>query len=142
MNTSELSSSLRLAVSSLHKILRRRSGMTDIYSMTEMETIGQLMHAGKLMPTQLASLTRVTTQTMSQILSKMEEQGIIKRTPSKEDRRRVYVSLTPLGKKFVEKARYERDELLKRTIETALSKKEMELLEKALPVLNKLTATL
>jgi DNA-binding MarR family transcriptional regulator len=75
---------------------------------------------------------------MSQILKKLEEEAIIKRTPSKTDKRKVYISLTTSGKKIVEKTKYERDEWLKNAIEKALSDKEKDLLIKALPVLNKL----
>ncbi len=75
---------------------------------------------------------------MSQILKKLEEETIIKRTPSKDDKRKVYISLTSFGKKMVEKTRYERDEWLKDAIEKTLSYKERELLTKALPILNKL----
>lgn len=138
MNSTELSSSLRSVVSALHKGLRRQSDSVNNYSMTEMETIGHLFRAPSLLPTELASLTRVKTQSMSQILKKMEEQGIIKRSPSKEDKRKVFISLTAFGKKLVEKVKYDKDEWLKNAIDKSLSEKEKELLAKVLPVLNKL----
>jgi DNA-binding MarR family transcriptional regulator len=78
---------------------------------------------------------------MSQILNKLEEQAIIKKTPSKEDKRKVCISLTSSGKKMVEKTRYDRDEWMKAAIEKSLTDKEKELLIKALPVLNKLVET-
>jgi DNA-binding MarR family transcriptional regulator len=138
MNTTELSSSLRTVVSALHKGLRKKADSVNKYSMTEVETIGHLFRSS-LLPTELAVLTRVKTQSMSQILKKMEEQGVIKRTPSKEDKRKVFISLTSTGKKLVEKVKYEKDEWLKAAIEKALTEKERELIEKVLPVLNKLT---
>jgi DNA-binding MarR family transcriptional regulator len=75
---------------------------------------------------------------MSQILKKMELQGVIERTRSENDGRKVHISLTPAGKEIVTKTRYERDEWLKNAIETSLTKEEKELLAKALPVLQKL----
>lgn len=138
MDLSELSSSLRSAVSALHKGLRRQIDAASTYSMTEMETIGLLSRRASLLPTELASLTRVKTQSMSQILKKLEVQNVIKRTPSKEDKRKVYISLTPNGKKLVDTAKYERDEWLKNIIEKTLSSKEKDLLIKTLPILNKL----
>ena len=134
----ELSTSLRSTISALHKGLRKQVNSINSYSMTELETIGHLFRQPSLLPTELASLTRVTTQTMSQILKKMEEQSVIKRTPSKEDKRKVYISLTNSGKKMVEEAKYEKDEWLKVAIEKALTDKEKELLLKAIPVLNKI----
>ena len=141
MNTTDLSSSLRNAISALHKRLRKQAGSVSIYSMTEVETIGHLFRSPSLLPTELASLTRVKTQTMSQILKKMEEQGIIKRTPSKDDKRKVFLSLTPSGRKLVEKVRYDKDEWLKGAVEKSLTDKEKELIEKVLPLLNKLAET-
>jgi DNA-binding MarR family transcriptional regulator len=138
MNTSELSSSLRTAVSNLHKGLRKQADSAMEYSMTEVEIIAHLFRSSSLLPTELATLTRVKTQSMSQMLKKLEEQGLIKRTPSKDDKRKVYISLSPHGKKMVEKVRYDKDEWLKSAIENLLTNKERELLEKALPVLNKL----
>jgi len=138
MDITELSSSLRNAIGALHKGLRKQSQAVNSYSMTETETIGHLFRNPSLLPTELAGLTRVKTQSMSQILKKLEDNGIIKRTPSKDDLRKVYISLTATGKKMVEKTRYERDEWLRGAIEKTLSGKEIELLEKALPVLNKL----
>ena len=141
MTTSELSSSLRLAVSELHKALRVHISPASIYSMTEIQTISLLNRSAALLPTELAARTHVKTQSMSQILNKLEANGIIKRKPSREDKRKVYISITAAGKRMVEQTRYERDEWLKGLIERSLSTKEKELLIKALPVLAKLAET-
>jgi DNA-binding MarR family transcriptional regulator len=141
MNTAELSSSLRSVVSALHKGLRKQAFSVNTYSMTEMETIGHLSRTASLLPTELAALARVKTQSMSQILKKMEAQDVIRRKPSKEDKRKVFISLTPFGKKLVEKAKYDKDEWLKDAIDGSLTEKEKELLIRVLPVLNKLTET-
>lgn len=138
MTTQELAPALRAVISALHKSLRRQMSSVNTYSMTEMETIGHLSRSGSLLPTELAALTRVKTQSMSQILKEMEEDHVIKRTPSKEDGRKVYISLTTHGKNLVEKARYDKDEWLKTTIENTLTEKEKDLLTKAIPVLSKI----
>jgi DNA-binding MarR family transcriptional regulator len=138
MNIKELPSSLRTVVSALHKELRKKSHSVSKYSMTELETIIHLTRNASLLPTELAALTRIKTQSMSQIIKKLEEQGVIKRTPSQEDGRKVYISITAYGKKMIEKTRDDRDEWLKTTIEKTLTNKEIETLVKALPVLHKL----
>ena len=138
MNTSQLSTELRTAVSSLHKALRKQMSSVSTYSMTEIETIAHLARTPSLLPTELASLTRVKTQSMSQILKKLEEQDVIKRTPSKEDKRKVYISFTTAGKRMLEKAKYDKDEWLKTSIEQLLTERERELLARVLPILNKL----
>jgi DNA-binding MarR family transcriptional regulator len=138
MNSSELSSSLRAVISALHKGLRKQLYSVDTYSMTELETIKHLAKNTSLLPSELAALTRIKTQSMSQILNKLEKQNVIKRTTSTEDKRKVYISLTDSGVKFVEQVRYDRDEWLKELIEKSLSEDEKKLLEEALPVLHKL----
>jgi DNA-binding MarR family transcriptional regulator len=138
MNTTELSTSLRSVISALHKGLRKQMGSATQYSMTELETVGLLNRNTSLLPSELAAFTRIKTQSMSQILKKMEEQNIIVRTPSSDDKRKVFISITPFGKKMVEKTRYDRDEWLKDSIEKYLSKSEKELIVTALPALKKL----
>lgn len=141
MNTAELSSSLRSVISGLHKGLRKQVYSAGSYSLTEMETIDHLIRNATLLPSELAALTRITTQSMSQLLNKLEKQGVIARTPSRDDKRKVYVSITGYGKKMVEKTKYDRDERLKGIIERLLTTKEKERLIRALPVLNKLIAS-
>jgi DNA-binding MarR family transcriptional regulator len=139
MDLTELSSSLRSIISALHKGLRKQMSSVITYSMTEIETIGFLFRLESLSPTELARMTRIKTQSMSQVLKKLEEDGIIKRTPSREDKRKVSITLTAYGKKMVEKTRYDKDEWLKEAIQKSLTNKEIALLIKMLPVLNKLT---
>ena len=138
MNSTELSSSLRRVVSALHKGLRKQTSSTNSYSMTELETIRHLIHNTSLLPSELAVFTRVKTQSMSQILNKLESHGVILRTPSKKDKRKVSISLTAFGKEMVEKTRYVKDEWLRDLIDKTCTVDEIELLGRALPVLQKL----
>lgn len=138
MKTKELASSLRTVVSILHKSLRKQMYSVNSLSLTEMETIGHLIRNTALLPSELANLTRVKTQSMSQIIKKLEELEIITRTPSTKDGRKVYISLTEYGKQAVEKTRFDRDQWLTEAIDQTLTNEEKELLEKAIPILNKI----
>jgi DNA-binding MarR family transcriptional regulator len=138
MELSELSTSLRSVIASLHKGLRKQTYSVHSYSMTEMETIGLLMRNPSLLPSELAAMTRVKTQSMSQILKRLEVHGVIKRTPSRVDGRKTEVTLTVNGKKMVEKFRYDRDEWLKSCISRSLDAREISQLEKVLPILTKM----
>lgn len=138
MKEIELSSSLRSVISILHKRLRKQMYTAETYSITEIETLGLLYRQSSLLPSQLAALTKVKTQSMSQVLNKMEEQNIIKRTPSKEDKRKTYISLTASGKKIIEKTRYERDLWLSNAIAGTCTLEERAILKKALVPLKKL----
>ncbi len=138
MNSTELASSLRTVVSALIKGLRKQMYSADSYSMTEFETLKHLAKNASLLPSELAALTRIKAQSMSQILNKLEKQNMIKRTASTEDKRKTSISLTDSGLKFIEKSRYDRDEWLKGLIERNLTEEDKMLLMKALPVLLKL----
>ena len=140
MSQTRLSSSLRMAVGALHKVLRRQTSLISSYSMTELETISLIARKKSILASELAVLTRITTQSMSQILKKMETQGLIGRTGSEEDKRKMHISLTPAGEKLVKQNRYERDIFLQKRIETLLTEKEVALLEKVVPILDKLAA--
>lgn len=138
METKDLASSLRTAISILHKSLRKQMYSINALSLTEMETIGHLIRNTALLPSELANLTRVKTQSMSQIIKKLEGLEIVIRTPSKDDGRKVYISLTEYGKQAVVQTRSERDHWLTEAIDETLTKEEKELLEKAIPLLNKI----
>ncbi|WP_264535527.1 MarR family winged helix-turn-helix transcriptional regulator [Flavobacterium sp. N1736] len=138
METKDLASSLRTTISLLHKSLRKQMYSVNSLSLTEMETIGHLIRNTALLPSELANLTRVKTQSMSQIIKKLEELEIITRTPSTKDGRKVYISLTEYGKKAVEQTRFDRDKWLSDAIDETLTNEEKALLEKVIPVLNKI----
>lgn len=138
MDAATLASSLRAVIASLHKGLRQHASSSHSYSMTELETIGHLARNASLLPTELAALTHVKTQTMSQILKKLEADDMIVRTPSNNDRRKVFISLTTHGAEMVANTKYAKDEWLKELIEQALDPEERKRLESALPVLDKL----
>jgi DNA-binding MarR family transcriptional regulator len=138
MESSELASILRTSIGTLHKGFRKHMSAVSNYSMTELETIAALYRTPNMMPTELAVLTRITTQSMSQILTKFETLHLIKRSPSTKDKRKVYISLTSVGKKLVDKTKREGNVWLTDAIENKLSKKEKELLVNVLPVLNNL----
>lgn len=137
-STTTLASSLRQAISGLYKGLRKTMSSVAGCSMTEIETVGLIARHGQIQPTELATLTRITPQSMSQILTTMEKTGIVKKTPAKDDKRKVYISLSAAGRDLLEQTRYERDEWLKTSIEETLTKEEKDILAKAIPVLNKL----
>lgn len=138
MNLEELSSKLRIFNSALHKVLRKEMALISTYSMTEQETLVYIFKNRKMLPSDLAAITRISLPSMSQILKRMQDQGIIKKTPSAEDKRNVYVSLTTAGSTLVEKVKHNKDEYLKQLISTKLSDTERALLKKAMPLLAKL----
>lgn len=55
-------------------------------------------------PSALAELTLRSTGGMTQIVDRLERDGLAGRTPSATDRRKVVVTLTPKGKRLVDRA--------------------------------------
>lgn len=138
MNIVNLSSSLRTSVSTLNKRLRKQDYSSENYSITEIETMNYLYQKGNLYPSELAGLTKIRPQSMSAILDKFEKQKLIKRIPSKEDKRKVYITLTAFGKKTAGGTRYERDAWLTKSIDKNLTDKEKKTLKKAIDIINRL----
>jgi DNA-binding MarR family transcriptional regulator len=142
MDTFDLASALRGAVSDLHKRLRKQSysvaGSASNFSITEQTTLSYLFRDGSLYPSELADINRIKKQSMSQVLNNLEEAKMIRRVVSKEDKRKVAISLTAHGKKTVEQARFERDEWLAGAVRQVLQEKEIRILEAAIPLLQKI----
>jgi DNA-binding MarR family transcriptional regulator len=135
MDHLELSSSLRDAISKLHKRLRKQLYSGEGLSMTELTTLSYLYQSPPRSPSELAELTKIKTQSMSQVLSRLESEKMIQRTASREDKRMVAVSLMPAGKKWVEQSRYERDEWLAGAIGKTLTEREAKTLASVIPLL-------
>lgn len=66
---------------------------------------------GPLTPSELAAATHVTSARMANILGALEEKGLVTRSHSTEDRRRVEVVATPAGKEHIESCLAKRDEV-------------------------------
>ncbi len=138
MKNEALPSELRYVISVLHKRLRKQFYTTEIFSMTEIETLGYLVREEASSLSELAALTKVKMPSMSQIINKLEEHKIIKRADAKEDKRKKIITLTALGKKMIAKTRYDRDAWLNDAINTSCTEQEKALLLRALVPLKKI----
>ncbi len=131
----ELASELRGVVSDLAKRLRKQIYSVGELSITEQTTVSYLYRAGSLFPSELAEINKIRKQSMSQVLNHLEELKLIRRTVSRDDKRKTAISLTAAGEKLVDKSRYERDEWLAKAIRARLGEKEVQVLAAAMPLL-------
>ena len=136
--TRQLASSLRNTVTRLTKKLRKQSPAGEKLSLTERSTIALLDQYKQLLPSELADMEHITKQSMSQVLNHLLEMGLIIRTASKTDKRKVLISLTEHGTALLYKVRNEREEWLNKALNEVCSPEEHELLQKALVPLAKL----
>ncbi len=138
MKNSELASSLRDIASRMHKRLKREIKSGDNLSLTEGTTLSYLYTYGTLYPSEMAAMAVIKAQSMSQIINHLEASGLIAKTPSETDKRKVSISLTSHGRQVVEQTRYERDEWLDKAIENNLSAAEKKTLQDAVALMNRL----
>ncbi len=134
----EIAASLRTVIHRLVKVLRKQTPHQQTLSLTERSCLSLLYQQEELLPSELAQLEKVTTQSMSQIINHLFKLELIIKTPSGEDKRKVKLSLTPAGIHFVEQARQEKQEWLARTLHERTTEKEKDLLKEAMNILAKL----
>jgi len=134
----QLATELRTVIARLVKKLRKKSVTGQQLSLTERSSMVLLQQHSELLPSELASMEKITNQSMSQILNHLLELGYITRTASATDKRKVLISLTELGDQTLAKVRTERNEWLLRAIAETCSDSEVSLLEQAIGPLTKL----
>jgi DNA-binding MarR family transcriptional regulator len=105
----QLAISLREAIMRLNRRLRQARAVGDL-TFSQLSALTSLQLAGALTPRELADTERVQPPTMTKIVGKLEERGLVVRTPHPTDRRQVILSATERGRAVYarfEKARNE-----------------------------------
>jgi DNA-binding MarR family transcriptional regulator len=138
LSDNELASGLHVSISRLIKVLRSEVRHDELLSLTERSTLTVISQYSKILPSELASIEKVTSQSMSQIINKLYTHGYIKRTPSVEDRRKVIITITSKGKEFIELKKSRSQEWLAKAISDKTTELEKEILRDAIIVLTKL----
>ena len=134
----QLASDLRTVVTRLVKKLRKKSVTGQKLSLTERSSLALLQQHKELLPSELASMEKITNQSMSQILNHLLELGYINRTASMIDKRKVLISLTESGEETIMRVRSERDEWLAKAIRETCTDEEEALLKQVIGPLTKL----
>lgn len=134
----QLASELRFIIGRLSKKIRKTSATAEKLSLTERSTMALIFQHEEILPNELAAMEKITTQSMSQILSNLLNLGLIKRRISELDKRKVIISLSEEGISLIHKSRSEKDEWLSRALEATCTAEEQAVLKKALAPLAKL----
>ncbi|MVN78256.1 MarR family transcriptional regulator [Hymenobacter sp. HMF4947] len=137
-DSQHLAAELRTVVSRLIKKLRTHSPLHGTLSLTERSVIKLLDQHESLLPSELAAREKVTTQSMSQILSHLHELGYITRQPQATDKRKVRIGLTAAGQAILPTVRQELDDWLHRALQATCSAPELASLSQAVRVLEKI----
>jgi DNA-binding MarR family transcriptional regulator len=111
------------------------------FSRTAAATLTRLAGAPPTRLTDLAVAEGVSQPSMSALIARLVEQGLLRREPDPRDARAVLLSLTPAGEELVARRRADRADRLARALQE-LPAGDAELLADALPALSRLADAL
>lgn len=98
--------------------------------------IGILMHFDKMKISDLSEKLQLSNSTVSGIIDRLEKQGLVERTRSNEDRRVVYVTVTPEFRKNAQE-HFKRIEIKYEEMMNEATPEEVEAIRKGLRTLEK-----
>jgi DNA-binding MarR family transcriptional regulator len=112
----ELAARLRLAVTRLSRRLRHQ-GETGI-SASQLSALATVDRSGPMTLGDLAAAEQVQPPSMTRIVSRLEEGGLVDRQACEQDRRVARVRVTTAGRQLLEHSRTRKDAYLARRLET------------------------
>jgi DNA-binding MarR family transcriptional regulator len=132
----QLAEALRDAITRLNRRVRQARPVGDL-TVTQLSALTSLELAGALTPRELADVERVQPPTMTKIVAKLEDRGLVQRTPHPTDGRQVILAATELGREVFAEHRRARDAWLTRRL-AALTPEERDALHAAAEILNRI----
>lgn len=96
-----LASQLRLAVVRLNRRLRSQQLSTNV-SLTQLSALSTLHKCGAMTPGQLATKEGVQPPSMTRVISSLEGLGFVERTAHPTDGRQAIVTLSEVGRDYIE----------------------------------------
>ncbi|WP_433389381.1 MarR family winged helix-turn-helix transcriptional regulator [Micromonospora sp. KLBMP9576] len=129
----QLAPQLRDAITRLNRRVRQARPVGDL-TVTQLSALTSLRLAGALTPRELADAERVQPPTMTKIVAKLEERGLVQRTPHPTDGRQVILAATEGGRAVLDQFERVRDEWLARRL-TELTEAERDTLRQAAEIL-------
>lgn len=130
-----LATELRDGIIRLNRRLRQVRPLGEL-TQSQISALTSLELAGALTPRELAEAERVQPPTMTKIVAKLEDRGLVQRTPHPTDGRQVILAATELGRAVFAEHRRARDAWLTRRL-AALTPEERDTLHVAAEILNR-----
>lgn len=112
----ELAKTLREAIQRLNRRVRQARPVGDL-TFGQLSALTSLQLAGALTPRELADIERVQPPTMTKIVGKLEERGLVMRTPHPTDGRQVILAPTEEGRAIYAQFELARNAWLARQLE-------------------------
>ena len=135
----QISVQLGDAITRLNRRLRQTRPVGEL-TQNQISVLTSLELAGALTPRELAEAERVAPPTMTKVLAKLEERGLLQRTPHPTDGRQVILSATEAGRAVIAEQRRAKDQWLTRVL-AGLPAGERETLARAAEILNRISRT-
>jgi DNA-binding MarR family transcriptional regulator len=133
----DLASHLRLTIARTARRLRQEGGSGLSPSMTA--ALATIECHGPMTPSELAARERIQRPTATRVLARLEELGLIVRTPDPQDRRSSLVSVTAEASELLEEQRTRKTAFLAERIDR-LGSEDRAALERAADVLERMLA--
>jgi DNA-binding MarR family transcriptional regulator len=115
VTSEQLATLLRDAITRLNRRVRQARPVGDL-TFSQLSALTSLQLAGALTPRELADVERVQPPTMTKIVGKLEDRGLVARTPHPTDRRQVILAATEQGRAVYAQFERVRDEWLARAL--------------------------
>ena len=131
----DLAVHLRLTIVRTARRLRQEAGGGISPSLTA--ALSTIERHGPLTPGEVATRERIQRPTVTRVLTRLEEQGLIERMPDVRDRRSSLVTASPAGRELLAELRTRKTAFLASRIE-GLSAEERETLERAAGILERM----
>jgi DNA-binding MarR family transcriptional regulator len=133
---------LRMVIGRLSKRLRTTAASRDAgLSPTAISLLLAVARTGPVRLSELAESEGINSTMLSRAVAGMIQDGLLKRSSDKSDRRAAWVEVTGAGRKLAQRMRRERTSAVNEALE-ALSETERRRLEQALPALEALAGEL
>ena len=133
--THELAAQLRLAITRTARRLRQEAG--GALSPSQTAALSTVERHGPLTPSELATRERIQRPTVTRLLGRLEEAGLVARAADPVDRRSSLVSITPAGRALLARLRTRKDAYLATRLD-ALAAGDRRALERAAAILERL----
>jgi DNA-binding MarR family transcriptional regulator len=127
---------LREAITRVNRRLRQTRPIGDL-TVAQISALQSLDSAGALTPRELAEVERVQPPTMTKIVARLDERGLVSRTPHPTDGRQAILSPSVEGRRLMSEYRRMRDEWLAQRL-AKLSPEERETVQRAAEILTRI----
>jgi DNA-binding MarR family transcriptional regulator len=131
----DLAVRLRLAIARTARRLRQEAG--EELSPSQTAALATIDRHGPLTPSELAARERIQRPTVTRVVARLEEAGLVQRTRDPQDGRSSLVALSPAGRELLARGRTRKNAYLARRLRE-LDAEERATLQRAAAILERL----